>query len=224
MRDRLLAGAGWATVPVFLVLALLRGFAIWPADWWVALMALLPCLYWASLAIGRDQEWLLPAFGGVGMGLPLAVMFATLEGFSLVDHWPWFVAGAALAVGALISVAMAFWRMTRPYGASRAPAMAVRLRSWLILLPVSYVALVLVQVNAVAERGPVAILHGRVIDRTLPQGRGAPRLFLAGPPAALGIDAVDVGRGLYDRSPRGASLCVQVHTGWLGLRWYEVGC
>jgi hypothetical protein len=221
VRDRLTAIAGWSAPVIAFSLGFTNAFVTPVSGLWMALLAVLPIVFWGYVAKARGAEWCLPAMGGLGLCLPLTILFITLTSFSLVDSWPWIMAGAGLAGGIAAGAGLAFRNVTRPYGAEPRPLE----RQWMLfVMPVAviYLAMVLVEVNAADTIRPVETLQGRVVERIASRGKSAPRLILAGGPAALGIDEVEVARGRFDRSPVGGMVCVRIYTGLLGLRWYEV--
>lgn len=71
--------------------------------------------------------------------------------------------------------------------------------------------------RAAAERHRVAVLGKHVTT-----GKGAARYLRLAPAGAVPAREFSVGRGLYDATPVGATVCVELHPGALGLRWLSV--
>lgn len=192
-----------------------------PGRWLIGL-AFLPCLVWGLWARGCERPWLVRLTVPFGIILPLTLCFATLVMFTLVDRWPLQVVLTAFGAGFLVYLALCFRRRRRGGPVRMRQDMRASLMLFLGLWMIIYGTVMIIDLNTAYEPNPSILLHGGVVNRDPPHGKIGPRLWLAGAPNALGIGQVSVDRGLFDRSPIGVMVCVRVHQGWLGIRWYGV--
>jgi hypothetical protein len=213
---------GWSMSIIAAVLIFAPGLP----EWSPLLACLVPCLLLVMIATGKYP--LIAGKKGDGglqqavITVPLLISIYALVRYDLVD-WQRALVGAII-VGIAFSAAL-WW-------ASRSTTSVVVREKYLAKWTWLFFAVIgtslgwgaLVMIDCATDRAEAAPLASKVVSKYVSSGRNTSyHLEITGPFEAIGGHDVRVSRRFYDTQAIGATVCVWVHPGTLGLRWYDVG-
>jgi len=152
-----------------------------------------------------------PDVGGLFL-MPFLVLGArALLDFNVMDWKAPLAVAAGLAAG---TVALARWAEPE-----------FRTRLWTVLL--ALLALdgtwgLVIEANGLFDNAPVKVVSAEVIAKRISGGRHTSYNLDVGQTSEPQISGeIDTGRRLYDAIPVGGRLCLAIHGGSLGWRWYK---
>lgn len=196
--------------------------AIWPKPYVLAigLAVTLPwlVLFWVGISNrqitlfkkkGETHPSLDIAFTGPGLGVGIRA----LSDFHILD-WQMTL---GLSVGVAIVLIIVGW-CVRPQ----------HMKRWVIALGLIFIGAyysfgTIVEINAITDRAPLQTYQVMVTDKTIDHGRSTYYNFsVAAWPLKDASENVHVSEALFDATPKGGVVCLSVHTGMLGIRWFDV--
>jgi hypothetical protein len=210
------ACAAAATVAA-IVIAVWALFRPQPYELLITLLAALPPL--AIIAVLARRGLFRIGLGtgyeanlGTACAAPACALFLrTLADLNLINWLPLTAFASAVAIVFLIT---AFRREIN-----------LRRRWWRLmiaaLLTGGYAFGTLGQTNVLLDRGPQAVLRGRIVDKHPGRGRIATyQLTLAPWGPVTDVSDVAVPHDIYDQAEIGDAACIRLHDGALGMAWF----
>lgn len=223
-RDRQTTVLCWAMIGLAGVLALVPGLN----PLLLALTGLAPWVLVLLVFAGNGRYLLTGPDGQTVINgviiVPVILGLKALITFHMVDVRAMIAPGAGLAAGfcVLAFIAHVSSHAARP---SAPPPPARRRHQWLafpVIAPMLAWAM-LVDANAAMETAPAQSRAVTVADKWVSSGRSRTHYVRLADAPPIGVTRYEVSRGLFDTVPTGGRLCLAIHTGALGWRWYELG-
>jgi len=228
--DRIVQFIGW-----LLFAASCLGWFFYSVPLWVFIcLSMTPWLALALVTFGRGRFLLLGPDDRTVLNIvicvPLGLMAGALLRFDVID-WKWglmiaCLGGTLFLAGYFIAVRSTPRRRARTNVHNRATREWVR--EMFLILFIGFVGVglswaTIVFINGLWEAYPPTKLSGKVVGKSISGGKSHSYfLRFSGQPTMLGMESFRVSRARYDRTRIGQADCVIVHSGLLGLRYYDV--
>lgn len=222
-RDRQTTVLCWALIVLAGALALVPGLN--PAV--LAVMGLAPWVLVLLVFAGNGRYLLTGPDGQTVINgviiVPVILGLKALITFHMIDFRAMIAPGAGLATGfcLLAFIAHLSSHAARP---SAPPPPAKRRHQWLafaVIAPLLAWAM-LVDANAAMESARPEQHSVTVADKWVSSGRSRTHYVRLADAPPIGVTRFEINRGLFDAVPTGGHLCLVIHAGALGWRWYDL--